>query len=49
MEEGTGPGNWPRSTFDLTRASQDAGHEPEYSIEAALTAYADWLRVGNPF
>ena len=47
MEPGTSAQNWPRSTFDLTRAREDAGYEPDYTIEAALTAYADWLRAGN--
>lgn len=49
MEEGTGPANWPRSTFDLTRAREDAGYEPEYTVEGALNSYAEWLKAGNPF
>ena len=48
MAEGEGPNNWPRSTFDLARVREDADYSPAYTIEAALEAYADWLRQGNP-
>ncbi len=49
MEAGAGPHNWPRSTFDLSRARADAGYVPAYSITDALSAYAEWLKVGNPY
>lgn len=48
MAEGKGAHDWPRSTFDLTRAREDVGYMPEFTIEAALESYADWLRAGNP-
>ncbi|HKX80465.1 MAG TPA: NAD(P)-dependent oxidoreductase [Novosphingobium sp.] len=49
MEAGVGPNNWPGSVMDLTRAAQDAGYAPRYSIEQALESYAAWLREGNPY
>lgn len=49
MEEGTGPENWPGSTLDMTRAAEDAGYEPSYTIEQALESYAAWLKEGHPY
>lgn len=49
MEEGTGPANWPNSTLDITRAREDAGYEPLFTIEQALESYVAWLRNGHAF
>ena len=49
MEEGTGPDNWPNAILDISRAREDAGYVPLYTIEQALESYASWLREGHPY
>ena len=46
-----GPGPWPevasafaRGPFDITRARQELGYVPRYSIEDAIREYVDWYR-----
>lgn len=48
MAPGSGPNDWPQSTFVLDRARDDAGYVPQFGIEAALETYAGWLKAGNP-
>lgn len=49
MEDGTGPGQWPDSTMDLTRIREDTGYEPQVTIEQALERYVTWLQSGHKY
>jgi len=33
--------------FDITRVREDSGFEPEFSLEAGIADYINWLRAGN--
>lgn len=49
MEEGVGPNNWPDASLVTTRAREDAGYMPRFTIEDALQNYAGWLREGHSY
>lgn len=49
MEQGVGPNNWPDASLDTSRAREDAGYTPRFTIEQSLESYAAWLRKGYSF
>jgi UDP-glucose 4-epimerase len=44
LQPGRTPGASTNPATDLARIKGDVGYEPEYSLEAGVAAYIDWLR-----
>ncbi len=47
IQEGKGPRYKPNPSLDVTRATQELGFKPQYTYEAAVAEYIDWLDQGN--
>jgi UDP-glucose 4-epimerase len=45
LKPGRGPGNARNPATDLARIKTDVGYKPEYTLEAGVSAYIEWLRT----
>jgi len=47
LQPGRGPRAKPDAYLDITRATQDVGYKPEYTLESSVAEYIGWLKQ-NP-